>query len=64
MPMIQMEPSSNESQYMGWAAAILLLVGWLPIHQLNQSSTQIVSKSKNNFREKFKSLKIQLLKQV
>ena len=58
---IQMEPSSNRSQYMGWAAAILLLIGvGYQYNQLDQSSTQIVNTQieKATLEKEFKSLKI------
>ncbi len=58
---IQMEPSSNRFQYMGWAAAILLLVGvGYQYNQLNQSSTQIANTQieKAKLEKEFNVLKI------
>ena len=58
---IQMEPSSNRLQYMGWAAAILLLMGvGYQYNQLNQSSTQIANTqiAKAKLEKEFNVLKI------
>lgn len=58
---IQMEPSSNRLQYMGWAAAILLLMGvGYQYNQLNQSSIQIVNTQieKAKLEKEFNVLKI------
>ena len=58
---IQMEPSSNRLQYMGWAAAILLLMGvGYQYNQLNQSSTQIANTQieKAKLEKEFNVLKI------
>jgi anti-sigma-K factor RskA len=41
---VQLEPSRNWSQYVGWAAAIILLVGiGYQYNQLEQTNTQIVT---------------------
>ncbi|MFV5695311.1 anti-sigma factor domain-containing protein [Flavobacterium sp. LB3P122] len=41
---IELEPSRNWSQYMGWAAAILLLVGLgYQYNQMEQNTTQVVN---------------------
>jgi anti-sigma-K factor RskA len=43
-PVIEMETTRNWSQYIGWAAAILLLVGiGFQYNQLEQTSNQVVS---------------------
>ena len=58
---IQMEPSSNKFQYIGWAAAILLLAGvGYQYNQLNQSSTQIANTQieKAKLEKEFNVLKI------
>ena len=58
---IQMETSSNRFQYIGWAAAILLLVGLgYQYNQLDQSSTQIANTQieKAKLEKEFNVLKI------
>ncbi|MEZ7506462.1 anti-sigma factor domain-containing protein [Flavobacterium sp. Arc2] len=43
-PVIEMETSRNWSQYIGWAAAILLMIGiGFQYNQLQQTSNQVVS---------------------
>jgi hypothetical protein len=38
-----METSRNWSQYIGWAAAILLMIGGFQYNQLEETSNQVVS---------------------
>ena len=58
---IQMEPSANRLQYIGWAAAILLLIGLgYQYNQLNLTSTQVVDVQleKTKMEKEFNVLKI------
>lgn len=61
-PVIEMETSRNWSQYIGWAAAILLLVGiGFQYNQLEQTSNQVVSTEieKAKFEKELNQLTIQ-----
>ena len=61
-PVIEMETTRNWSQYMGWAAAVLLLVGiGFQYNQLNQTSNQVVSTEieKAKFEKELNQLTIQ-----
>ncbi|TDE30521.1 anti-sigma factor [Flavobacterium ranwuense] len=58
---IQLEPSKNWSQYIGWAAAILLLVGiGYQYNQLDQTNTQVVNTEieKAKLEKEFNVLKL------
>ncbi|RYJ51988.1 anti-sigma factor [Flavobacterium petrolei] len=58
---IQLEPTTNRSQYIGWAAAILLLVGiGYQYNQLNQTSTQVTNTEieKAKLEKEFNVLKL------
>ena len=59
--LIQLEPSRKCAQYIGWAAAILLLVGiGFQYNQLNETSTQIVNTTieKAKIEKDFNSLQL------
>ena len=59
--LIQLEPSRKWAQYIGWAAAILLLVGiGFQYNQLNETSTQIVNTTieKAKIEKDFNSLQL------
>lgn len=58
---IELEPSKNWSQYIGWAAAILLLVGiGYQYNQLDQTNTQVVNTEieKAKLEKEFNALKL------
>ena len=58
---IQLEPTKNRSQYIGWAAAVLLLVGiGYQYNQLNQTSTQVANTAieKAKLEKEFNVLKL------
>ncbi|OAB29416.1 Anti-sigma-K factor rskA [Flavobacterium fryxellicola] len=58
---IQLEPSRNRSQYIGWAAAVLLLVGiGYQYNQLNQITTQVATAEveKATLEKEFNVLKL------
>ncbi|MFV8369427.1 anti-sigma factor domain-containing protein [Flavobacterium sp. LB2R40] len=58
---IQLEPTKNKSHYIGWAAAILLLVGiGYQYNQLNQTSTQVANTEIENAKleKKFNDLQL------
>ena len=58
---IQMEPTKNKFQYIGWAAAILLLVGvGYQYNQLDLSSTQVANTQiqKAKLEKEFDALKL------
>ena len=58
---IQFEPNKNRSQYIGWAAAVLLLVGiGFQYNQLNQTATQVANTEieKAKLEKEFNVLKL------
>ena len=58
---IELEPSKNWSQYLGWAAAILLLVGiGYQYNQLDQTNSQVVNTEieKDKLEKEFNVLKL------
>ena len=58
---IQLEPTKNRSQYIGWAAAVLLLVGiGYQYNQLDQTNTQVVNTEieKAKLEKEFNVLKL------
>lgn len=58
---IELEPSKNWSKYIGWVAAILLLVGiGYQYNQLDQSNTQVVNTEieKAKLEKEFNALKL------
>jgi anti-sigma-K factor RskA len=60
-PVIALESSSNKMQYLGWAAAILLLLGvGYQYNELNVTSSQVAATKleKATLEKEFKSLKI------
>lgn len=60
-PVIALETSSNKMQYLGWAAALLLLLGvGYQYNELNVTSSQVVATKleKATLEKEFKSLKI------
>ena len=60
-PVINLESSGNKMQYLGWAAAVLLLIGLgYQYNELNVTSSQVVATKleKATLEKEFKSLKI------
>ncbi|MBB1193211.1 anti-sigma factor [Flavobacterium sp. SOK18b] len=60
-PVIALERSSNKMQYLGWAAAVLLLLGvGYQFNELNVTSSQVAATKleKATLEKEFKSLKI------